>query len=371
MLSSENIKAIISECESSLKVKFTQLEAESVLRFIKKLNQDTLKKVSESGQATVVNFVVDKYLRYIREAKNYDTKEMLKEQMNVSVTDSQKYETSRFSNGVSSFDNSLVNDAESLRTITRVINRDSLMRDVNILIDSRYQNLSNQDRSKVSFNIVSETKNKSEGSGAIIASTSLKDIVEIEVYPFSIPYFSDADNYYKKITMSILELSASSIDAYDDSQFHFIFDTEKRANLIYLNPINKVFKFHKPIAKLGELTLRFGSPLAPLTFEQDRLQTKSVSYANPMVIEFNESHNLLSGDIIYFNDFETLDNARDLAIISEITTTKGHICSRIDSMRISINVDGTKVQLPDINRQFLIYLGSKRILIPMRLRFID
>ena len=197
-------------------------------------------------------------------------------------------------------------------------------------------------------------------------------MVEIEVFPFSIPYFTDADNYYKKITMSILELSASSIDAYENSQFHFIFDIEKRANLLYLSPINKVFKFHKPIARLNEMTIRFGSPLATITFEKDRLPTRSIDYnVNPMTIEFFESHSLLSGDIIYINSFETANIPADLNVISQINTTKGHLCTRINSTTISINIDGTTIKFPDIDRSFMVYLGSKRILIPMRIRYIE
>jgi hypothetical protein len=383
IISKDNLKKLVSDAEKKLNRKFTLIDIESLVRYVKKMSPVILQEQIniDSSLSKANNYISDSYIAYISEPKAYDIKEMLKDNMESRLNTNSnqmmdKYKMERFRGGrnedVEGFSDLSSYDPSTLVEVAKIINRDSLLRDVNILIDSRYQNRSNTDRSRFSFSIVSGTKNKSEGSGTIISSTSIEDIVEIEVFPFSIPYFNDADNYYKKITMSILELSASSIDAYENSQFHFIFDIEKRLNLLYLTPINKVFKFHKPISKINELTIRFGSPLATITFEKDRLQTKTINYsANPMTIEFFEPHNLLTGDIIYINDFETLDNARDLAIINDINTPKGHLCSRIDSVSISININATLIRFPDISRRFMIYLGSKRILIPLRIRYID
>jgi hypothetical protein len=375
IISKENLNNLVNECQNLLNKKFSVLEIESLVRYVKKINTNTLITTNGLTKIEDVNkYIANSYKNFISEPKAFDIKEMLKEQMDSRYVNSNKYVTSSFQNNKSSFGNldDLLGDSDGLEKLTKILNRDSLMRDVNILIDSRYQNLSNQDRSRFSFTVISDTKNKTEGSGTIISSVGLKDMVEIEVFPFSIPYFTDADNYYKKITMSILELSASSIDAYENSQFHFIFDIEKRANLLYLTPINKVFKFHKPISRLNELTLQFGSPLSTITFEKDRLPTKNIDYnSNPMTIEFYESHSLLSGDIIYINSFETLNIPADLNIISQINTPKGHLCTRINSTIISINIDANSVKFPDIERGFLVYLGSKRILIPMRIRYIE
>lgn len=375
LISKENLKKLVDECEESLSAKFSMLEIQSLVRYVRKMNTVTLKDQinSDDTYKQVNKYVANSYKNFIKEPKAFDIKEMLKDQMENNKVKVDKYSIERFTEREPMSNlGEILEDENSLKQLTKILNRDSLVRDINILIDSRYQNLSNQDRSKFSFTIVSETKNKSEGSGTIIASTALQNIVEIEVFPFSIPYFTDADNYYKKITMSLLELSASSIDAYENSQFHFLFDIEKRLNLLYLTPINKIFRFHKPIAKINELTIRFGSPLAAITFEKDRLPTSNINYtSNPMIIEFYESHSLLSGDIIYINDFETLDNARDLSIINDINTPKGHLCSRIDNTTISININANLIQFPDLTRQFVVYLGSKRLLIPFRIRYLD
>jgi hypothetical protein len=201
----------------------------------------------------------------------------------------------------------------------------------------------------------------------------MRDIVEIEIYPFSIPYISSADNYYQKITLSILELSAISIDTYENSQFHFIFQGKINGNLIDLTPINKTFRFYKPIARINEFSLQFGSPLSPIIFDKDRLYTTSINYAtNPGVISFGESHNLITGDLVYIENFTTLTPAKDLNIIEEINNSQGHICTRINNTSISINVDLTQIAFPSqiLGLSVLVYFGSKRILLPLKFRYL-
>jgi hypothetical protein len=187
------------------------------------------------------------------------------------------------------------------------------------------------------------------------------------------PYIAAADNYYQKITLSILELSAISIDAYEDSQFHFIFNAKINGNLIDLTPINKTFRFFKPITRINEFTLRFGSPLNPLIFDKDRLYTSNINYlSNPGIISFAESHNLITGDLVYVENFITSTPAKDLNIIEEINNSQGHICTRLNNTSISINVDFTQIDLASQipNLTLLVYFGSKRLLLPLKFRYL-
>jgi hypothetical protein len=268
---------------------------------------------------------------------------------------------------------------------TKILNYESLWRDANILVDSRYQNISNQDRSKMVFTLVGNTKTKVPGTGVITTIGGMRDIVEIEIFPFSIPYLSAADNYYNKITLSILELSSISIEAYENSQYHFMFTAKQSGNLLELTPINKVFRFFKPITRLNEFSIRFGSPLNPIVFDKDRLYTASIDYtANPGTITFSEPHNLITGDLIYITDFETKNNAEDLNIITEINNPQGHICTRLSNTTISINVDFSQIIVNNrplaINNypnssnpqdlSVIVYFGSKRILMPLRIRYL-
>jgi hypothetical protein len=377
----ENFKKIVSIAETSYNKQLNKLEVTNIISYVSKLNFQKLYNTYK-GDIDITNTnIIIMYKAYMNQAKNFDLQEYQKKSL---IAD-----TSAAYNRGESFKNketlegdynvdiaSLLANFPKLGTesdqvnFTKIFNYQSLLRDSNILIDSRYQNLANTDRARIPFTIVNNTKTKIPGSGIITSIGLIQDILEIEIFPFSIPYISAADNYYKKITMSILELSSISIDAYEDSQFHFMFTAEKNKNLIDLIPINSVFRFYKPIAKLTDFTLRFGSPLTPIIFDKDRLYTTFIDYtSNPGILTFGEDHNLLSGDIIYITNFTSNDPARDLNIINEINNKNGHLCTRTNNLAISINVNFELVLSPNTSLSIEVYFGSKRILMPMRIRY--
>lgn len=377
----ENYKKIVSIAETSYNKKLNKLEVTNIVKYVSDLDYRKLYN-NYKGDVDITNTnVVIAYKAYMNQSKDFDLQEYQKKAL-VADTSAVYNRGESFRNkenleGDSSVDiASLLTNFPKLGTesdqvnFTKIFNYPSLLRDSNILIDSRYQNLANDDRSRIPFTIVNNTKTKIPGSGIITSIGLIQDILEIEIFPFSIPYISAADNYYKKITMSILELSSISIDAYEDSQFHFMFTAEKNKNLIDLTPINSVFRFYKPIAKLIDFTLRFGSPLTPIVFDKDRLYTSSIDYtSNPGKLTFSEDHNLLSGDIIYITNFTSNNPAKDLSIINEINNKNGHLCTRTNNDEISINVDFELVSSPNTSLSIEVYFGSKRILMPMRIRY--
>lgn len=388
--SKKNLYILIDKLETINSKKLTKTEITNFLEYLKKFNFNKLynefydNSLSDVNIANVNDNFIKLYMIEIGKIKStFDIHEYLKNELNnkASTRGTTDYNFGNLTQKTEQFElNTLeTNKMPNLSTkseqieFTKVINYQSLWRDSNILIDSRYQNIANSDRSKIVFNIVSNTKVKSPGSGVITSISNMRDIVEIEIYPFSIPYLAAADNYYQKITLSILELSAISIDSYEDSQFHFIFNTTINGNLIDLTPINKTFRFFKPISRINEFTLRFGSPLNQLTFDKDRLYTSNINYgSNPGIISFAESHNLITGDLVYIENFNTLTPATDLNIINEINNSQGHICTRINNTSISINVDLTQIllasQIPNLS--VLVYFGSKRLLLPLKFRYL-
>ena len=397
----ENLKKIIDNAEIQFNKKLNRTEVMNMIGFIKTLNFSKLFIANEGDIDKINIIIINIYKKNISQPKHFDIHEYMKDSINNTDTNKiTKYESltnkEQFTNATDSTEYSntttnntsntsyssdimeLINKFPNLNStsnqveFTKIFNYTSLLRDSNILIDSRYQNVANTDRSKIPFTIVSDVKTKVAGSGIITSIGLISNIFEIEIFPFSIPYISQADNYYKKITLSILELSSISIDAYEDSQFHFMFTAEKNKNLIDLIPINNIFRFYKPIAKITNFTLRFGSPLNSITFDKDRLYTSFIDYTtNPGLLTFPEEHNLISGDIIYINDFSTNDNARDLYIINEVNDNNGHLCTRVSATSISININLTALISPNTSLSIEVYFGSKRILMPMRIRYMS
>jgi len=261
---------------------------------------------------------------------------------------------------------------EQLINFTKIANFESLWKDSYIIIDSRYRSLANNNPKEIEFNVIQNTKIKIPGSGNIYAHGDTRQIVQMEIFPFSIPYNAIADNFYNKITMSIKEMLPISFEAYEDSQFHFMFNSVEDGNLIKLEPLNSVFKFYKPITHIGgSFTLRFGAPFAPIIFDKDRLDSLSINYtSDPMEIQFSEDHNLITGDLVYIDDFSTLNLAADDTIINTINRVEGHLSTRINNTTISININANLITNPDLNHSSTVYLGSKRIFIPMRLTYL-
>ena len=375
----ENLKKLVSIAETEFKKKFNKLEITDLINFINRLN---FTKIYNKDINIVNSEIISTYKNIVIKPKNFDLQEYFKQQINEKSNISLKnYES--FQNK-ESLDNP--NDSELIKSLiqmmpnlntendqinfTKILNYESLLRDSNILLDSRYQNLSNSDLTKIQFTIMNNSKIKVPGSGIITSIAPMRDILEIEIFPFSIPYSSNADNYYQKITMSILELSSVSVDSYENCQFHFMFKSVKNKNLLDLTPINPIFRFFKPITKLADFTLRFGTPLTPVVFDKDRLYATIDYTTNPCVLSFNEDHNLISGDLIYINDFTTLNPANDLNIINTFNDSNGYLCTRISNNEISINIDTTQVLFPDLNLSINIYFGSKRILLPLRIRYL-
>jgi hypothetical protein len=402
--SKDNLKLLIAKLEKTSNKQLTKTEIYNFINFTKEFNFTKLYNTHKNNLNNINEEFINYYLVQIGKLKSdFDIHEFFKKEINgkASVKGTTDYNFSHLVNKKSSEkkpdteiikQSSVIPQIQSQTNIAplsnlsnlpnlvtkqdqiefaKILNYQSLWRDSNILVDSRYQNIANSDRSKIVFSIESNTKIKNPGSGVITTISNMRDVVEMEIFPFSIPYIAAADNYYKKITLSILELSSISIEAYEDSQFHFIFQTNVNGNLIDLIPINKIFRFYKPITRINEFSLRFGSPLNPITFDKDRLTTSSISYiSNPGSLTFSESHNLITGDLIYIDEFTTNSPAIDLNIINEINNHQGHICTRINNTTITINVDFTQITNPIATLSVLVYFGSKRIMAPIKFRYL-
>lgn len=266
--------------------------------------------------------------------------------------------------------------------LIKFLNYQSLFRDEYIFIDSRYQNIVNPDPSRLIFSLISNTKTKSDHGGVIVGNT-IKDIIEVEVYPFSIPYKPVYATFYNKITLTINEWVANSFEAYEGGQFHFCFDIDKiDNNLIYLKPINSVYSFSSPVNQIDNFSLSFGATLPKITFDPDRMFPKKIDYTNEYgLFIFEQPHSLVTGDLVYITGFDTPDPAKDVNIIAEVNRSSGHIIVKRDNFSFIINVDLSAVRhevplfsriypIDDFEQSVIVYFASKRIQIQMRFKYL-
>jgi hypothetical protein len=266
--------------------------------------------------------------------------------------------------------------------LIKYLNYSSLMRDEYIIIDSRYQNTANTDTSKIIFNLITNTKARSERGGLIIGN-SIRDIVEISISPFTIPYKPIFVNFYNKITLSINEWVTNSYEAYEGGQFHFVFDIDKiDNNLIYLKPVDATYRFSRPMNYIDNFTLTFGAMLPKITFDKDHMFVSSIDFTNQYgLFIFTEPHHLVTGDLVYISGFTTPTVSADITMINEVNRDNGHIIVKKDNYSFIINVNlsllrketpiGSGVYPIDSLEQVIsVYFASKRIMIPLRLKYL-
>lgn len=264
----------------------------------------------------------------------------------------------------------------------KYLNYSSLMRKEYIIADSRYQNIVNTDLSKIVFNLITNTKTKSD-NGGIIVGNPIQNIVKIEVSAFTIPYKPIFANFYNKITLTINQWISNSYEAYEGGQFHFIFDIDKiDNNLIYLKPAIGSYEFSKPVNYIDNFTLSFGAMLPKITFDTDRMYVNTFDYTSIYgILTFSTPHNLVSGDLVYITGFATPELARDVVIISEVNRESGHIIVKKDNYSILINVNLSLIYheepvgsgiypINSFTQQALVYFASKRITIPFTMTYL-
>ncbi len=266
--------------------------------------------------------------------------------------------------------------------VIKYLNYNSLFRDEYIVIDSRYRNTANVDNTTIEFTLITNTKTRGDHGGIIVGNT-LQDIVEIEIFPFTIPYKPVYATFYNKMTLAVNEWAASSFEAYEGGQFHFEFDIDRiDNNLIYLKPINNKYTFSNPVNKIDVFSLSFGAVYPKISFDDDRMYASSISYTDTLgLFTFDNPHNLVTGDLVYITGFSTPDPATDVDIITIVNRPEGHVIVKKNNYSFIINVDITSVRhavppgsdnypIDTFKQLILVYFASKRIQIQMRLGYL-
>lgn len=380
-MNQENINLIIGTiCKKNNYNTTDKNRVFSIFEYIKTFNIDQLSKKYNNNLEKINNHIINNYKTYNVPIEQIDLHDTLAKMLKSNGNES-KYEGFDNNNSFTNF-NSL--SEQDKLNIARTLNYESTWRDEFINIDSRYQNLFNQDKTKLSFNIQSNTKTKTaSGNGAILTTGVIRDVIQIEIYPFSIPYKPTFDNFYKQISMTILEWGANIFEAYEDSQFHFALDIDKiEDNKIYLVPVNNIFRFYKPVNYISDFTLTFGAFLPRITFDEDRMNISSIDYTSKLgVITFASNHNLITGDLVYISDFTSLTPAQNDTLLNEINRASGHNIVKKNNTQIMINIDFSPMRYEDpigsniypidsFVQNPMVYFGSKRISIKMRIRYL-
>jgi hypothetical protein len=277
----------------------------------------------------------------------------------------------------------------------RLLNPDSLLRKVYLMLDSRYRVLDTTNSlNEFKWDYILQSGINTQGSVSVIGN--VRDIVALRVYPFRIPYAESADNKYSRVSLFIKEFGAQSFVAHENRNFHFMLESEVDGsfiNLITDKYNDGFFYLSKPVTTINNLTISFGSPVQPVIFDKDRdscqIDYFSIAPLTKITIGYPNvnKHNLVNGDRVYFSNFNVGDISPLLPIQNQINQdvkknindSEGHLITVIDPYSFSIDYDSSIIQnpLPDIILNptrtvfiFDVFYGSKRIFLPIELTYI-
>jgi hypothetical protein len=273
---------------------------------------------------------------------------------------------------------------KSASEICKILNPMASYRKNYMVLDSRYRNITEQSPPSVKsfeWNYVQKNQNTIQGSVNVIGN--VRDIVGFRVYPFRIPYVANADNSYSRITMLIEELSSQAFIAHENRKFQFMLKSTVDNEFIDLDTDNfndGYFWFEKPITTLEKLTISFGNPLEKIIFDRDRdfcgIDYFAIAPATQITTE--KPHNLVNGNLVYFEDF-------DVGVVNPLLTNQvtinnnikllinqgsGHQITVINPTTFSIAGVTNTIQNPISNIRFRVFYGSKRAFIPIEIIYI-
>ena len=227
-----------------------------------------------------------------------------------------------------------------------------------IKLDSRFRDLTTGNTS-YRFNL--QTTQSGADSTGIRLVREVRNIIEIDISPFEIPYRADYLSFYKKITLGIREFESQSMIQHNNTKVHFIFKPEILGSRIKLFPVSPPnFIFATPYDTVDTITLVFSAVDTIMDFDPDRGSTTSFTSALPPVITMSAPHNLSTGDLVYFSNFTgTSQNAF-------IQRESGFMVTVTGASTFTIVADLSAE--PAVPQPVAVYYGSKRIIIPFTMR---
>jgi len=214
--------------------------------------------------------------------------------------------------------------------------------------------------------------------GDVRTQDTIQQVVALRAGCCSIP-LSDVpiQRYYGCVRLFLREFATQSIQAtqfltpvgsptptnaeIEQNMYHFEFTIETvSGGRAHLKPVNDLFMFRKPLARVERLTTVWRSPYELMVPQADLL-TMTMTFGNPTLLAFAAGHNLVSGDLVYIENSASGSAALD----ATFTRHAGYIVTYVDPQTVSIPVDSSAL----VGFQLVqVFLGAKRF--SLQLEFI-
>lgn len=343
--SNKLVLQIVNKIEHIIHRKLSNDEENLVITCIYKSRGTTFKS-HDYCVDTIVNTVLSE-LQLAYQYNHLDTHEIMKR----SIESNEPHNFHNFHNHHDESKDTSNNNKVNVESFFGVSDFSSIVKKLNtpsssvntayLVLDTRYKILNNE-KTKFSWGHIN---NLIRTQGTCNSVGDIRDIISIGLMPFRMPYSKSADTPYKRISVLIEEMSNQSFVAHEDCQYHFICsinDKNPAPGWIELETdkhCHGEYKFNKPITTINTITLSLGSPIEPIVFDTDRLSGSIINYTNPTTIQFQTNHNLLTNDIVYITNYNTINPYAHNNIINQMNIKSGILATVSTLNTITIPID--------------------------------
>jgi hypothetical protein len=352
---------IIKSVEQQIHRNLTNSEEDLIINCVKKLNVVTFINDADKYQSMfrhiTTNIIEEFRLMQCENTSVIDTHEILKR--HIGKTSETEYmptfeheghtkedeKRENITKPTSKVDIGAIFGLSNIRDVVGQMSNITTIKHAYFMLDTKYRTLENDGTRYFKWSHINSV---TRGQGTINMLGTIRDIVAMKTYPIRIPNVASAYTPYERISVFVEEFISQSYIAHENRNFHFIGGSEIKGNWVNICPDDYndgEYNFNKPITHIDTITISFASPLEPVIFDKDRLQTVITSYASPTILQTSENHNLTIGaigDIIYIDDFNTVsvDHSETSDIINR---QAGHTATVLTPTTFSIPVDTSAI----------------------------
>ena len=253
------------------------------------------------------------------------------------------------------------------RTLLHMFNPMMNMYTVYTVLDRKY--CDSTDNINFKWNVSDTSAYNGNNKGAL-TNKKIKNVISIIARSFQFPSTSNALQFQNKISLSIKELAHQGMIFNETGRrFHFIYNIRPETNgtLTLLNAINETNEFvcYGVIQTLSTISISFGNPYHELQLDPDRLSADITPQGVETLITFTQPHNLSINDYITIQGFKTSSPNTDSVEINLINDPTGWVVSSLTATTVNILVDLSQLKGSIVSNPIMIYLESKRFIIPM------
>jgi hypothetical protein len=340
-LTPDFIISIIKIVEQYIRRKLTDIEENNVINLIKNIPPGYLSGLPHDKlKVIIIDTVIEDLNLKFCEMENIDVHEILKQTIskkNISDNLVRKEENGQVI--ISKIDSFF--GIRDITELIKTINEPGVtVNKVYLLLDSRYRFLENDGTDYFKWGCIS---NYVRSQGTVNFIGDLKDIIGIHMSNFTFPSIKDEDVFkYNRVSILVSEFESQSFIGHEDRRFHFMAQPiELDTGHVEMDTRTlgrSEYHFNDSIVSLDTITISFGNPLERIKFDKDRLDGCFCINGNLLLIQFDENHNLKSGDYVYTEHYKINKNStlekKYINLINIINNTRGLQCYVNDSTSI-------------------------------------